>query len=354
MPDIALDDDALVELAEQLRGVEPGGWTEEGARGLAAALGWEPAGDGAPNRLPTGLPTGEARLHPVDEFAEDYTSGERHLGLYVPVALVDGGAPAKADAFARAARVLTAKLGTAPIMGSYGDVGPFYDSTALWGAPFLRWRGWPDSLELRAGDGGPELLLHPSDPVENWHWRQGHGEVYALSGFFGTRPDSANDGLGIPGGWTTGDWDVFTSALGGFLGCLAAETRALGIELSLGIHGRIPGTYGPWVFHIASARTLELAFYEVDVDTSALDMAALGWISAAEAPAAMDHLRDISHHTGVSAPGEADGRALARTLVETAKALGIPSPRDLSLIDHCQKVAGYRVDYYGLPLRENP
>ncbi|WP_017591495.1 hypothetical protein [Nocardiopsis potens] len=353
MPDTALDDDALVELAERLRGAETGGWTEKGVRGLAGALGWEPA-DGAPTRLRTGLPTGEARLRPVDRLDEDYTRGERHLGLYVPVALVDGGAAAKADAFARAARALTAKLGPAPIMGAHGDPGPFYESTASWGSPFLRWRGRPDSLELRAGDDGPELLLHPSDPVENWHWRQGHGEAYALGGFFGARPDPANAGLGHPGGWTTGDWDVFATALGGFLGCLAAETRALGIELSLGMHGRIPGTHGPWVFHIASAQTLELAVYEETVDTSALDMAALGWTPVSEAPAAMDHLIDVSHHTGAFAPGEADGRGLARTLVETAKALGIPSPRGLSLIDHCQSVAGYRVDYYGLTLKENP
>lgn len=354
MPDIALDDDTLVELAERLRGAETGGWTEEGMRGLAAALGWEPAGDGAPNRLHTDLPTGGARLHPVDGLVETYTSGERYLGLYVPVALVDGGAAAKADAFAGTARALTAKLGTAPIMGSYGDLGPFYDPTAPWGAPFLRWRGHPDSLELRAGDDGPELLLHPSDPVENWHWRQGHGEPHALSGFFGTRPDPANAYLGIPGGWTTDDWDTFTSALGGFLNCLAAETRALDIELSLGIHGLIPGTYGPRVFDIESAHTLELAFYEEYVDISALDMAALGWTPVTEASAAMEHLFDVSHHTGASAPGEADGSALARTLVETAKALGIPSPRNLSLLDHCQSVAGYHVNYYGLTLQENP
>src|SRR5688572_16964527 len=118
------------------------------------------------------------------------------------------------------------------------------------------------------------------------------------------------------------------------------------------MHGRIPGSYGRWVFHVASAHTLELALYEEDVDASALDMAALGWTPVAEAPAAMDHLFDVSHHTGASAPGEADGHALARTLVETAKALGIPSPRVLSLIDHCQSVDGYRVDYYGLTLQE--
>ncbi|MCE0448050.1 hypothetical protein LT493_42605 [Streptomyces tricolor] len=41
-------------------------------------------------------------------------------------------------------------------------------------------------------------MLQPTDPAENWFWRQGTGEEHSLSGFFGSNRDRANVGLGFP------------------------------------------------------------------------------------------------------------------------------------------------------------
>jgi hypothetical protein len=40
--------------------------------------------------------------------------------------------------------------------------------------------------------------------------------------------------------------------------------------------------------------------------------------------------------------------------VDTARLLGIESPKGLSLIDRAQTLGDYRVDFYGLTLTENP
>ncbi len=39
------------------------------------------------------------------------------------------------------------------------------------------------------GEHGRELLLQPTGPVENWFWRQEHGELNVLAGVLGTRRD---------------------------------------------------------------------------------------------------------------------------------------------------------------------
>ncbi|MEU1786557.1 hypothetical protein ABZ553_11915 [Streptomyces sparsogenes] len=249
---VVLAGERLVETARGLREADTGGWRESALRALVSSFGWrwrQAAGD-----------AGEAWLRPTGRYESPFAhDGEEFVGLHVPVELVEGGAAAKAESFRRAAEALTEAFGRASIMGAYGGLGPFYESTPQWGSPFLRWRGKPDTLELRAGERGPELLLQPTDPVENWFWRQGHGEDFALGGFFGSLPVPANGGLGLPGYWRTDDWDVYTTALSDFLGSLPAATSALGIELDLGIHADVPGTYGPVVFHISSGERLEIA-----------------------------------------------------------------------------------------------
>lgn len=64
--------------------------------------------------------------------------------------------------------------------------------------------------------------------------------------------------------------------------------------------------------------------------------------------------KDIRWHTGVHGPDRVPGRRLAETMVGTLRALGVPSPRDLALSDHAQKVNGYRVEYFGPTLQEFP
>ncbi|MFK4186709.1 hypothetical protein ACI2L4_22230 [Streptomyces sparsogenes] len=347
---VVLEGERLVETARGLREADTGGWRESALRALVSSFGWrwrQAAGD-----------AGEAWLRPTGRYESPFAhDGEEFVGLHVPVELVEGGAAAKAESFRRAAEALTEAFGRASVMGAYGGLGPFYESTPRWGSPFLRWRGKPDTLELRAGERGPELLLQPTDPVENWFWRQGHGEDFALGGFFGSLPVPANGGLGFPGYWRTDDWDVYTTALSDFLGSLPAATSALGIELDLGIHAKVPGTYGPVVFHISSGERLEIAHstQEPAGAGSGTDPASLGWIPEATTPAELSHWIDWTHHSGAFGPDDIDGRELARLLVDTLRGLGVASPKeDLSLSDHAQTVDGYRVDFYGLTLRENP
>jgi hypothetical protein len=353
-----LSDEELAELARRLRNADTGRWSETGLRELVAGLGWEWRDSEAGPVLSTGLGTGDARLRPVGKYEERYAVGQEYVGLHVPIEVPQDTAIAKADAFRRAAEVLTETFGPAPIMGVYGDPGPFYDSPPSWGSPFRRWWKKPDSLELQAGEHGPELLLLSNDPVENWHWRQSQGNPYELGGFFGTRRDPANAGLGYPGMWTTDDWEIFGNALGEMLTTLPAETRALGIELSLGMHGLIPGAGGPWVFHLACDAVLELGLYdEAGIELPDGDLTALGWIAESTAKSSCDHLSevvDVAYHSVAYGPGEVDGHGLARLLVETARLLGIESPKGLSLIDRAQTLGDYRVDFYGLTLTENP
>lgn len=356
-----LDDTPLADLARRLRVSDPGRWHEADLRNLVAEFGWEwsdpVAGSLAGPRLTTGLPgaAGAGWLRPVGEFEAPYVlEGEEFVGLYLPVSWPAGDSTAKAEGFRRAAETLTRALGPAPIMGVYGDPGPFFDTSPFWGSPFLRWRGGDNSLELRAGNDGAVLLLQPNDPVENWHWRQGHGEVFALGGFFATRPDPANGGLGLPGMWSTDDWSVFGGALADFLGTLPAEAVALGVTVDLGFHARVPGTKGPVLFHLRCGERLEIVYDVRDVASDGHDPVALGWTPTTTTPAALEHWLEHSHGSGVFGPGEVDGRVLAGLVVDTARDLGVPSPRGLSLADHSQRLGSYYADYYGLTLRENP
>ncbi|WFB11130.1 hypothetical protein LRS74_31895 [Streptomyces sp. LX-29] len=356
----AWDEARVVDLARRLKRADTDGWSGAALRAVVEDLGWGWRNSAAGPRLSTGPeseaePRWTARLRPTGRFEEDYAhDGEEYVGLYVPVALPEGGAAEKAAAFRTVAETLTKEFGPASIMGAYGDPGPFYDSAPLWGSPFLRWRERENTLELYAGEHGPELLLQPTDPVENWFWRQGHGEHYAVGGFFGSRRDPANAGLGFPGRWRTDDWDVFSNALGDFLHTLPAETHALGIELDLGFHALVPGTYGPILFHLVCNERLEIVYDPERLHEDGTDPTSFGWISRSSRPAALDHWLDCPYHSGDFGIGEVDGRRLARMMVDTLRALGVASPKDLSLSDHAQRVGDYHVDYYGLTLRENP
>jgi hypothetical protein len=348
-----LSDEALVELARRLKTAETGGWVETALRELVAGLGWEWRDRVEPLHrehygpvLSTGLVTGDAYLRSVRRhMVEDYVAGEEYFGLYVPIDLPQDTPIAKADAFRRAAEVLTAAFGSSSIMGAYGSPGPFHDVPASWGSPFRRWRGDPNSLELRAGEQGPELLLSPSAPVENWYRRQPH-DSFALGGFFGTRNDPANDGLDLPGLWRTDDWDVLATSVAAMLTTFPAEVRALGIGKDIAHLGVWPGAIH---IDIESDPVLRLRMH--DFNEPALpkaELADLGWI--AESATSADPL----FHSETYEAGEVDGRRLAQLLVDTAKLGGCKSPHNLFLTDHSQNVGDYWVEYYALTLRTAP
>jgi hypothetical protein len=350
----------LPDLAQRLR-THDTGWRESDLRTLADEFGWQwTDGPGGPE-LETGLPgASPARLRPVDRFSKEHaTSGEEFVGLYVPLH-TDCEHPVPADhahAFRDVGRILKDALGPCSIMGAYGSPMPYYDTPPSWGSPFRRWRGPENSLELHPTERGPELLLMPTAPQENWHWRQGHGERHALGGFFCIRRDPANAGLSLPGGWRTDDWDVFQRALGEFLETLAAETRALDTEITMAVHGSIPDSGKPMLCNLSSAQTLEIGHYawttrEVG-DLGAATMRELGWIPVEDTAATHDHHDPVDFTTGAFAPGEADGRALARTVVGYLRAIGVPTPENLDLSDFAQELGDYYVEFYGLTLRQS-
>ncbi|WP_418960878.1 hypothetical protein [Streptomyces tritici] len=339
--------ESIGELARRLVAADADGWTPEGVRAMAAELGWGWGGTPDAPVLITGRPSGDARLRPVGDYEKRYADGESYVELAVPVANPAPDAAAQAAAFRAAREEVTAALGEPSIMGSHGDMGPFYDSEPLWGAPFVRWRGSPDTLELRAGTSGPELVLQPTDPAENWFWRQGHGEEHAISGFFGSNRDRANVGLGFPGGWTARSWETVVRSLGGFLGALPAETTALGIRLAMPFYGR-DGRSAPLLFDVVCGDRLSIACFAPDD----IGPAALGWGTVAEFPDTASVFGDDDPKWRVAAggPGEPKGRALAEMLVATARAAGVSDPTDLIIGGEAGYVGDYHVTYYGLGL----
>lgn len=346
-PETETENESLGDLARRLVAADTGGWSPDGVRALVAGLGWTWSGTPDDPVVHTGRPSGDARLRPVGRYEERYVGGESYVELAVPVASAAPDAAAQAAAFRTVREELTAALGKPSILGSHGDLGPFYDSGPHWGAPFTRWRGRPDTLELRAGKAGPELVLQPTGPAENWFWRQGIGEEYAISGFFGSNQDQANVGLGFPGGWKARSWDTVTGTLGSFLGALPAETTALGIRIGMPFYGRTDSG-APILFEVTCGDRLSIGCFAPD----GVDPAALGWGTVAEHPATASVFDDDDPVWRVDGggPGDPKGTALAELMVATARAVGVSEPTDLIVGGEAEYVDGYHVTYYGLGL----
>ncbi|UKY53541.1 hypothetical protein [Streptomyces inhibens] len=342
--------DSVAELAGRLTGADAGGWTPEGVRALVAGLGWTWSDAASGPVIGTGRAAGDARLRPVGAMEQRYADGEAYLELSVPVGLAEPDADSQAAAFRAVRDELTVALGAASIMGVYGSLGPFYDSGPLWGTPFLRWRDRPNTLELRAGKAGPELILQPTDPVENWFWRQGIGEEHSITGFFGSRNDPANGGLGFPGGWDARSWETVTGALADFLGTLPAETTALGTSVSMPIYGHLPEGGAPILFDVSCRDRLSLGCFAPDD----IDPSALGWGTADNHPGTRNVWPDDDDpqwRIDAGGPGEPSGRALAETLVATARAVGVRTPADLIVGGEASYMDAYHVRFYGLGLK---
>lgn len=341
------EEQSVADLARRLRAADTGGWTPDGVRALAAELGWDWSGKPDEPVLITGRSSGDARLRPVGKYEEPYVYGESYVELAVPLATAAPDAAAQAAAFRTVREELTTALGKPSVMGSHGEMGPFYDSGPLWGSPFVRWRGRPDTLELRAGKAGPELVLQPTGPAENWFWRQGIGEEHAISGFFGSNRDRANAGLGFPGGWRARSWQTVTRSLGDFLETLPAETTALGIGIGMPLYGR-NDQGAPLLFDVTCGDRLSIGCFAPD----GVDAAALGWGTVAQHPSTASLWSDDDPVWRVDAggPGEPKGRALAEMLVATARATGVSEPTGLIIGGEAEYVGDYHVTYYGLGL----
>ncbi|MGW0711913.1 hypothetical protein ACWD4G_39170 [Streptomyces sp. NPDC002643] len=341
------EEQTTADLARRLLAADAGGWTPDGVRALAGGLGWDWSGTPERPVLLTGRSSGDAPLRPVGTYEERYVDGESYVELAVPLATAAPDAAAQAAAFRAAREELTTALGKPSIIGSHGDMGPFYDSGPLWGAPFVRWRGRPDTLELRAGASGPELVLRPTDPAENWFWRQGIGEEDSISGFFGSNRDRANAGLGLPGGWTARSWGTVTRSLGAFLGALPAEATALGISIGMPFYGRT-GSDEPLLFDVTCGDRLSIGCFAPD----GVDPAALGWGTVAQHPHTASVWGDDDPLWRVDAggPGEPKGQALAEMLVATARAAGVTDPTGLTIGGEAEYVDDYDIKYYGLGL----
>ncbi|WP_330172364.1 hypothetical protein OG875_01430 [Streptomyces sp. NBC_01498] len=345
-PQHSATDETIAALAVRLRAADTGGWTADATRALIVRLGW---GWSESPTVFTGRSTGDARLRPVGKYEERYVGGEAYVELAVPVRRAAPDAASQAEAFRVAKDELTATLGEASIMGVHGRLAPFLGAVQSWGSPYLRWRGERDTLELRAGPTGPELVLRPTDPAENWFVRQGNGEEHAISGFFGFRPDASNGGLTFPGGWKARSWETVTRALADFLTTLPAETSALRTPMWMPIYGRIEGKGAPILFDVDCGDRLMLAcFAGEDVDASAL-----GWGTSADHPKTGRPWPDTRHprlRIDAGGPGEPSGQELAETIVATARAMGVVSPEDLLIGAEAGEVGAYRVTFYGLGL----
>ncbi|MGC0419453.1 hypothetical protein [Embleya sp. AB8] len=203
---------------------------------------------------------------------------------------------------------------------------------------------------MRAGEAGPELVLQPTAPVENWFRQQGHGEPGAITGFFGRARVPANGGLELPGRWFARDWSQLTHALADFLGSLPAETTALGVRLALPVFGRTPHGGAPILFDLVCGNRLLIGCFP----PAGADVRALGWGTAEEYPgtrAWWGSDADPRARLDAGGAGEVDGRTIAELLVATARAAGLAGPEGLILGEEGERVGAFDVEFYGLGLR---
>ncbi|MCK9871778.1 hypothetical protein AB0M72_18660 [Nocardiopsis dassonvillei] len=353
----------VVELASRLRRLSPGKWTEADLRAMATREGWEWVGGERGPRLRTGEGFGEARLRPVDEFMEIHTTTEEYAGLHFLVKEVRGGVREHVEAFRETAESLRDEFVQPHVIGADDTSASFHDDAPAWGAPFMRWRTRGNSLELRASTEGPVLSLLPNDPAEGWFWYNREHGAGTVGGFIGTRPVRHNAGMSFAGITRHTDWKGYGRLLADSLRTLPAELTALGLSRSFGFHGMVPGMGGPWVFQFELGEYVELGLDDAVADLFGPESPTpeeLGWTRATEE---RHRRQDIAYHSPRYPYDEANGVRLAMMVIETAEALGIPSPSDLSLTDWADHVKfssedgpsdDYRVIDYGLAVTANP
>lgn len=343
--------------------LDPGKWTEADLSRMSIEQGWRwEAGEWGPILRTRSY--GDGWLRPVDDLAEIHVTREEYVGLHFPLGRVGTGAREQVEAFRDAGRALRQGLGEPNVIGS-DDESPFHGEIPYWGAPFLRWRRSDHSLDLRAGRDGPILCLVPTSPAEGWYWYQREHGGDVTAGFLGVSMTGDVGGMSIAGITRFDDWKPYARRLVDVFRDMPAELTAMDHERSFGFHGRFPGEEGgPWVFHFEFGEHVCLGLDQVAADAlrndpEAPDPEEFGWVEAT----AERHLEmDVTHVSPAYRFDEVNAVRLAMLVLETAEALGIRTPEDLSLTDSGDTIpmpgrdwrAAYRINDYGLGVTGNP
>lgn len=375
MTDTFLTPPELGRLARLLDSADTGRWREEDLRSLVRALGWTWGEDGEDGAvaLQTGAPAPEAGpvpapaagsplLLPLSRVPRGEKSGG-YFSLHVPVAVFRGDG---ADRFAAAARTVTEALDRPPsVFGGGSDWADALCCAGEYAPYFVRWRRPESSLTLRPVCGGLELVLHETD------WTEGHftwaTENGMPEGFLGDALVEENIGQYTPGGRIPdSDWDEWERSAGALLESVAAAAPALGHDFQLGMYGRLPRD-SPMLFSIMAGRRFEMAIFPYAAERAELEAAGvggLGWVSAAEEPAELEHDPEdpVPFHTRAVDAADVDGRAMARLLGASARALGVTGPDGLMPLDGSDdpvlvfsgRSLRYRLRLYGMPLSPTP
>ncbi|MGW7464022.1 hypothetical protein ACWGJT_04790 [Streptomyces xantholiticus] len=303
-------------------------WSETDMRNLIGWLGWEWTGEpGGPAGAVTGLPGGDAVLVPVGATEREWATLEEYLELVVPLSRPAPESRAQAEEFRRAADAVRQVLGDATYAGSHGSTGAYgrREARPLWGSPFLRWREGRVTLELRAGTGGPELVLQPSEAWEMWYSLAGRGFVGVL--------EDCGPPLQHPRWELAGDWDTLQVSIGALLRTLPAVTMATGISQNLSLYGRV-GDASPIMFDIVCDDRLYLGYCEYMVEEAARGehAAKLGWTHRELLPPG--HIRPGDDgkppwRIDAGGPGEVQASEMAALIVRTAQAAGVTKATDL-------------------------
>ncbi|MCH7229646.1 hypothetical protein L0U85_02035 [Glycomyces sp. L485] len=344
-------------LASRIDGIEPFyERTESGMRKLAADIGWQPTEDVEWPRAADGSLRGVACTASVDGTERIRFAYYGTDGVVVPVSRVADDAVTQAEEFRRVADVVQDAINPASFFGnrSPDSRGDRPDR----GTPYLRWRGKYTTVELRAGESGPELV---SDYTDSWEDAYRYSMARKPTGFVGAvaGPDRIQRAKFSP----ANDWDEFTDGLVDLLANLPAETLALGVSLSLPLFGRIHFEDGtsdsPLLFDIRCFDRLHIGYDGPD----SADPASLGW-----RPTDQQNLRgatEVEHfespwHFDAGGPGAVKAAAAAELIVKTAEAAGVRAVDELMLggeaeLSGDQSHAKYRGPYVfrypGLRLR---
>ncbi|MGW4894793.1 hypothetical protein ACWEQL_21370 [Kitasatospora sp. NPDC004240] len=357
-----MSDQDLTDVVRRLTAepVEPG-WSGQELRDLVGRLGWtweaeEPDGRA---RVTTGLAGGDAVAVPVGATARTWAPGQEYLELVVPVSHPDAGERAQdgdqarngdraqAEAFRRIADTVRRVLGEATYAGSHGLRGPAgLRLDPSWGKAFLRWRRGAVTLELRAGEAGPELVLQPSRVWESWYAQAGRGYVATLEG---------GQPLEHPRWESPGTWDDLENTIGAFLRTLPAVSLATGLTHSMPLYGRLPGRGAPLLFDIACVDHLYVSYTEYLADESAAgaNAAALGWspresLPPGHLPPAFDG--EAPWRVDAGGPGQVDASEVAALIVRTARAAGLDTPTGLIVGGEAEYRHPYRIHFTALAL----
>jgi hypothetical protein len=158
-----------------------------------------------------------------------------------------------------------------------GTPPPLWTKAPAWGAPFQWWRR-PEpgnTVELRAGTDGPEVVLRPTGTVEQWWYFQRWSDTPIPWTVCALARSEGLEGLTWPGRIVADDWAVFERELGVWLAHVQHLQAALDIRFGPVIAGDGWGfDINPWPEKI----------YIAGDPPDRVDAVALGWRPIDEIP----------------------------------------------------------------------